>query len=95
MLIHLLHHQFHCHRSQLFVGHELVRDGLDTLHASQDRRQALRVKCQLELGKRVVAGLVTQVVVLLQITDDLIEEELILLREVGGKALVEHIDDLG
>jgi len=39
--------------------------------------------------------LVTQVAVLFQVADDLIEEELILLREVGGEALVEDIDDLG
>jgi len=35
------------------------------------------------------------VVVLLQVSDDLIEEELILLREVGGEALVEDVADLG
>ena len=37
----------------------------------------------VELRERVVASLVTQVVVLFQVSDDFIEEELILLRELG------------
>ena len=74
MPIDLLHHQVQRHGPHLLVGHELVRDVLVPLHPGQDRRQSLGVEGQLELVERVVAGLVPELVVLLEVADDLLEE---------------------